>query len=1307
MEVLVDTGATNSIIQQSSLSKIQHQQFYPIQHQFFLANKTSISIIGYVTLEIKFLHIQTYVTAAVTKTLCCDVILGEDWIKSYQVTINRFKDRIEILGNKAAVPLRTSFKNHLIPVKLQHSISIPPRTKQIVEAFTTISTATKVLFSPDLCLQARKKIFLTQEFIRIQNYLTKLAITNTNDLPIYLSCDTNLGFISFLTQADQVVNEAEPVIKNLEEDNNKRFVEILDSSPSVVSNDKTSCVDHDYQFHKRYKSIASQLVPETSLCVNTINNSTERTLSIIIDIEKTLDQVVQHIIDLQKRIETRQVIQRYRKVFDTSSPTIALTSIHHTIPTGDHPPINSVPYRGSLQQQQALKKIIVQLERSNQIRPSSSPWSSPVLLIKKKDGDYRFVVDYRKLNSITTKDSFPIPTIESTLQQLAGNCYFSKLDLRSGYFQIPINENDKPKTAFITTTGLWEFNVLPMGLTNAPPSFQRTMYNLIVNGREQYCLVYLDDIIIFSKTFKDHLNHLDEILNILDQHRFQLNPIKCSLMKNRIDYLGHSISEHGITPLHDNIKAIRELHLPDYPTLKQANEFIGGLGFYRKFIKNFSKIAAPIHRVTNLTKHNKHNFKWGEEQRQAIQQLKEIITGPELVLDFPNPDLPYILSTDASKVGLGAVLKQVTEDGGIKIIYYLSRVLSNSESRYSTTELEALAMVWAITKLRPYLLGKDFKVETDHCPLCQFHKKKSRNGRLDRWSIEILSEYNITEIKYKKGKCHCDADLLSRYPLYNDKNSSNGVSIRKQDEGYLFPHVDELNDGEPDLQPIATINVVTRSMVHDQATKLYDHEKKTFDNNSLNSTTSKVHNTRLRTGKLKEKSSPSSWNTNKNGMSTSSTSLDTCVDSTLSSSNRLGRVPSIHIGFSMRKLKEEQMKDKEIHEKIKNLVNKESYEIIDGIIHKLVPRGKTKIKLPWIPKSMINQVLFLYHDHHTAAHLGSNKTSHKLINKYYWPNMHRTINNYIQSCMKCSKYNYTRTKRPGKMNITPTPNQVMSLAGMDYWGPTNQPTARGNRYVITITDYLSKFVFARAVKTNSAQEAADFFLDVCYHYGAPAKLITDQGPHFVAELTRTIIESCNTTHILATPYHPTSNAQTERFNATFAPALSKLISDQTQDWDDYLQPIIYAYNTSKHATTTLTPFHIMFTRENQLLMDPKQLKVSLMKPNQYYDKVKHSRELIINHVRLNIQRQNRSAKSRYDQNRPDPKYNIGDLVLVRAINRTSKFQEKYEGPYRVIAQKGPSTFIVKIEDPDSDEDQNYTKQVTTADLKHVRVYEDF
>ncbi|CAF3790988.1 unnamed protein product [Rotaria sp. Silwood1] len=405
--------------------------------------------------------------------------------------------------------------------------------------------------------------------------------------------------------------------------------------------------------------------------------------------------------------------------------------------------------------------------------------------------------------------------------------------------------------------------------------------------------------------------------------------------------------------------------------------------------------------------------------------------------------------------------------------------------------------------------------------------------------------------------------------------------------------------------------------------------------------------------------------------SSPSNANDKTMVPSLSNANSSAEVHLSSMGFSMMKIKEKQLKDMEIQEKKKNLSSNQDFEIINDIIYKLVPRGKRKIKLTWVPKTMINQVLFLHHEHHTAAHMGINKTTTKLVNKYYWPNMYKTIINYIKSCTRCSKYNYRRAKLPGKMNIIPIPNEVMGLVGMDYWSPMEKSTTNGNKYVITMTDYLSKLVFAKAVRTNSAQEAAEFFLDVCYHYEAPTKLVTDQGPHFIAELARIIIYSCNITHILATPYHPMSNAQTERFNATFAPALSKLMNEQKQDWDELLQPVIYVYNTSQHGPTKFSPFQIMFGRENLLLMDPKQMKVSLSKPNQYYEKAKRVRKILIDHAKLNIRHQSELAKIRYDRNRPDPIYHINDLVLIRVINKVSKLQEKYEGPYRIIDQKDP------------------------------------
>ncbi|CAF4537482.1 unnamed protein product, partial [Didymodactylos carnosus] len=337
---------------------------------------------------------------------------------------------------------------------------------------------------------------------------------------------------------------------------------------------------------------------------------------------------------------------------------------------------------------------------NNQIRPSTSPWSSPVILHKKNDGGIRFLVDYRKLNAVTRKDSFPQPTTEELLSRIGGSKYFTKLDLKSGYFQIPIQEKDKEKTAFITQDGLWEFNVLPQGVMNGPPTFQRVLHNLIGNGRWDYVVVYLDDILIFSKNFTDHKRHLSEILSLLTKANFQVNPDKCQIAVRQIEYLSHLITQDEIKPSPDKIRAVAEL--PPPKTLKEANEFIGKLNWYRKFIPHFAEIAAPIHKVTNKTKKTKHAFQWFHEQQEAFDRFKQILTIEPLFLQYPDPAAPFILSTDASVVGISGILRQNTHRG-TRICYYKSRTLSDTEKRYDPIEREALAIYWCINELRDYL----------------------------------------------------------------------------------------------------------------------------------------------------------------------------------------------------------------------------------------------------------------------------------------------------------------------------------------------------------------------------------------------------------------------------------------------------------------------------------------------------------------------------------------------------------------------------------------------------------------------------
>ncbi|CAF5140136.1 unnamed protein product, partial [Rotaria sp. Silwood1] len=408
------------------------------------------------------------------------------------------------------------------------------------------------------------------------------------------------------------------------------------------------------------------------------------------DLDSILQNLLCHILDDKENLDFLTILRQHSRVFDSSKHSIAKTHLPHVIVTGDHPPITIRPYYRTVAQRKELQTEVDKLLLDNIIRPSTSPWSSPVVLKKKPDGTYRFLVDFRRLNSITDKDAYPQPTAEELIYRISGHSYFTKLDLKSGYFQIPIAESDKEKTAFATPDGHYEFNVLAQGLMNAPASFQRVMNNLIATGRWDYIVIYLDDIVIFSHSLEDHKRHVNEILSILDAAHFKVSPSKCTIAVQKIEFLGHIITPTTVEPSSEKLQAI--LDIPPPSTLSQANRFLGKLGYYRKFIPFFfARIAAPLHKVTNKTRTKRHEFYWHPEQQAAFEEFKKILTTAPLFLHFPDPLVPFILSTDASLTLIAGVLKQQTSTG-LKTCYYKSRLLADIERRYSATEREALAI---------------------------------------------------------------------------------------------------------------------------------------------------------------------------------------------------------------------------------------------------------------------------------------------------------------------------------------------------------------------------------------------------------------------------------------------------------------------------------------------------------------------------------------------------------------------------------------------------------------------------------------
>ena len=429
--------------------------------------------------------------------------------------------------------------------------------------------------------------------------------------------------------------------------------------------------------------------------------------------------------------------------------------VQHKIDTGDSRPIRQYPRRLPFAYREETKKQVAEMLDQGVIQPSCSPWASPIVLVKKKDGNFRFCIDYRKLNEVTKKDAHPLPRIDDLLDALQGSTMFSTLDLRSGYWQVSVDPEDREKTAFVTPDGLWEFLRLPFGVSGGPATFQRAIEIVLSGLTFETCLCYFDDVIIPSCSLQQQCERLAIVLTRFREHNLKVKASKCCFGADQVLFLGHIVSSAGVHTDPKKIKAVSELDPPK--TVEQVRTFLGLAGYYRRFIPNFASLSAPL---VSLTKKNT-KFHWGAQENNAFQLLQTFLCSAP-ILAYPQFDKHFILQTDASDLGLGAVLTQKDSCGQEHVISYASRSLSDREKRYSATEKEALAVVFATDHFRAYLLGRNFTLVTDHSALRWLHSVEPK-GRIGRWVMD-LQEYEFA-VQHRPGSANGNADALSRLPL--------------------------------------------------------------------------------------------------------------------------------------------------------------------------------------------------------------------------------------------------------------------------------------------------------------------------------------------------------------------------------------------------------------------------------------------------------------------------------------------------------------------------------------------------------------
>lgn len=427
---------------------------------------------------------------------------------------------------------------------------------------------------------------------------------------------------------------------------------------------------------------------------------------------------------------------------------------------GSKPP-SKAAYRMSQEEMETLRTHIADLLEKGFIRPSCSPYGAPVLFVPKKDGGFRMCVDWRQLNKQTIKNKYPLPRIDDLLERLHGSKVWSKIDLTQGYYQVRIKEDDIPKTAFRTRYGLYEFTVLGMGLCNAPATFMRVMNDALRPFLDRFVLCYLDDLLIFSDSEEEHLEHLRQVFEVLRQQKLFASPKKCEFGRTHIDFLGHSLSPEGIRPDDTKINIIK--NWPKPTTCHDLRSFLGLANYYRVFIRHFAEKAGPL----NTLLKQKSTCKWGPEEQIAFDTLKQALASKPII-QAPSPTAPFTVHTDASKVAIGAALMQTNDQGHEYVVAYESRKLKEAETRYAAHEREQLAVVHALRVWRHHLKGRKFTLITDSSSVKSLPTQPTLTDRQARWA-EKLAEYDF-DIQHRAGPKNVVPDALSRYPAHQCNN---------------------------------------------------------------------------------------------------------------------------------------------------------------------------------------------------------------------------------------------------------------------------------------------------------------------------------------------------------------------------------------------------------------------------------------------------------------------------------------------------------------------------------------------------------
>lgn len=1220
---LLDTGSQVSFISPALFQTLKDSLTIEMMHSQYSqavgVGNEKHAILGATTLQIQLADAQFEHTFHILQGVKYNMILGLDFIKMHNLIIDHKHDTVHIHKE-----LAIKFVQPSIPIAIvrpSEEIVIPPLSEMNIPVRLSRDTTDPVLIEPS------------------QHVIPAICIAKTLVQPFHARCVTRI-----MNASNQPITLKRSTVIALAHKVDPAHIAPLNmplTPPTQAANSPVTEVN------------VTEVSPEKQCPYPPIPD--EHYLRAAAELNIDLSNSC--LTEAQKR-QLLILIGKYRDCFAITLKELGRAKVKpYVLNTGDHPPVSHRFYRTTPQNKRELESQINEMLECGLLEPSESEWSSPCCLVRRADGQARLCVDYRSVNkALVTKTSWPLPRISDSLDIISAqhSTVFSLIDCRRGYWQIPLCPSTAEKTTFTCHLGNFSYNSLPFGLRDSTAIYQHCMANVFRGLNWKKLLVYVDDILLFEESPEKMLLLLEEVFNRLKEFNFKMAPAKCVFCVPSIVFLGFKISGQGITGTEQKTEAMR-----NYPTPRNAKEvkrFLGCVGYYRKLVPNFAKIAAPLY---GLLKHDT-KFLWLPLHDEAFHTLRTKLIEPP-ILAFADTEKPFIIHVDASIEGIGYILSQEDEQGQLHPIEFGSKALLPQQQRWSTTEQECYALITAVSEWYCYIANQHTTVYTDHMPLTYLHTLKlSTRGRLSRWAM-LLAPLNLS-IRHKKGSENVVADALSRSPI---KSSPSPASVKTDKSTHPLLHPPAIMSNHAcneDMPDICLLNVTENST---PVELIFDLPSQNITPDCLPIDISTA-------------SQPDNQNTADDRQHTPSLAHTNLAFSSTIDMEALQQADpelSPYINYMLHDILPPDYKTREF---IK--ANSNQFVIEDKLLYHLwQPRtqgGQHKIpirKQLALPATLREEVLQHYHDSLCpGGHAGFDRTYHTISERFWWPKMYTQVEIYTRTCLTCQEVKRRYHARPVPLQPLPIGSNFSQvhmdiLCGL----PT---TTKNHKYILLLVCAFSKWPIALPLVTQEASEIAfAIYEHLITVFGVPSSICSDNARNFCSKLIDALCELMHIRRIRTASFHPEANSVAERRNSNLIQSIRTYAHD-SNDWHEKLPGICMGYRASPSTRSTgLSPYFMLFGKNMPGFVDvsltpkpnlPKSVKQHVLNLT---DNLQMAQEIATHNTKLAQQ----AYKTYYDRKARKQEYYVTQKVWLYCshvpLGKKGKSLRFWRGPYYVTS----------------------------------------